>query len=214
VKIIEGIRHKGCPFEIPDCSRLDLPKFFAEMGYEIGAEIGVYKGEYTKHFCEAGLKMYGIDPWTAQGSFRARTPEKHRRFQERQDFLYGHTQRVLKPYLENGLCTLIRKRSLDALADFEDRSLDFVYVDANHGFRYVAEDICEWVKKVKRGGVISGHDYTVREDRFTKGLFQVKCVVDAYTRAFDIESWYLLGSLNKKENEKRDKWRSWIWINL
>ena len=48
---------------------------------------------------------------------------------------------------------------MDAVKDFKDESLDFVYIDANHGYESTKEDIREWSKKVKKGGIVSGHDY-------------------------------------------------------
>ena len=129
MKIIEGIKHKGNPFEIPDCSRNDLPQFFKDVGYKVGVEIGVYKGAYTKHFCKAGLKIYGVDPWKPYSDFDIDSENR----KKRQDFLYQHTKRELSPYKN---CTLIRKLSMEASKDFEDESLDFVYIDGNHRFKY------------------------------------------------------------------------------
>ena len=54
MKIIDGIKLKGRPAEIPGCSRGDLPQFFVDMEYKIGAEIGVYKGAFVEKFCKAG----------------------------------------------------------------------------------------------------------------------------------------------------------------
>ena len=42
---------------------------------------------------------------------------------------------------------------------FEDESLDFVFLDADHGYDVVKRDILSWFPKVKIGGVIAGHDY-------------------------------------------------------
>ncbi len=47
---------------VPDCSRNELPQFLKTMGCKTGAEIGVYRGEFTERFCKAGLKIFGIDP--------------------------------------------------------------------------------------------------------------------------------------------------------
>lgn len=44
-----------------------------------------------------------------------------------------------------------------AAPDFKPESLDFVYIDGDHKFKYVAEDISEWFWK--KGGMIAGHDY-------------------------------------------------------
>ncbi len=63
MKIIDGIKLKGLPAEIPDCGRDDLPQFFVDMGFKVGAEIGVLRGEFTEKLCQAGLKVYAVDPW-------------------------------------------------------------------------------------------------------------------------------------------------------
>lgn len=198
MKLIDALQQlKGKGVEIPDSSRDELPQFFVEMGYKIGAEIGVYKGEFTEKFCRAGLKHYAIDPWKSyDGSGRSQ------KLQERQDFLYGHTQRILAPYPD---CTIIRKTSMDAINDFEDKSLDYVYVDGNHAFRYIAEDIYEWSHKVRNGGVISGHDYFNTIPSASNVLCHVSTIVDAYTKLYDIKDWYVFG--------RKDKYLSWMWIN-
>src|SRR5688572_4342222 len=115
MKLIDGIKLKGNPVEIPDCSRDDLPEFFLEMGYKVGAEVGVYKGEFTKKFLDAGLEMYGVDPWLNYSEYR------NKRGQKRIDFQYEHAKRVLAPYPN---CTVVRKTSMEAVKDIPDKSLD------------------------------------------------------------------------------------------
>ena len=198
MKIIDGIKLEGRPFEIPDCGRDDLPEFFKEMGYNVGAEIGVEGGIFTEVLCRAGLKVYAIDPWMAYGDLKVNSK------QHRHEAFYEETKKRLAPYD----CTIIRKTSMEAVKDFADGSLDFVYIDGNHSFKYIAEDICEWSKKVKKGGVISGHDYV--ELRTSRPLYcDVKYIVDAFTRAMKLDKWFILG---KKSEGKRDKYRSWFWI--
>jgi SAM-dependent methyltransferase len=123
------------------------------------------------------------------------------------DYLYKLARRGMKGYD----CTFIRKFSMDAVQDFPDESLDFVYIDGCHQFRYIAEDVPEWSQKVRKGGIVSGHDYA----RFHPGGWaacQVAEVVDAYVKAFQIKRWYLLGNVEAREGEKRDKYRSWMWV--
>ena len=205
--ITKGLAMRGNPAMIPDCGRDDLPQFFIEQGYKSGIEVGVYKGEFTKKFLDAGLKMTGVDPWTPYEDFDRKRVDRSKR----QEFLLGHTQRYLAEYLENGQCQLIRKPSMDAVKEFEDNSLDFVYIDGNHLFKYVADDMCEWWKKVKKGGVMCGHDYTDTEHLGRRWqLIQAKFVVDAFTEANHISNWYVLGAEKKKHNEIRDRWRSWM----
>lgn len=203
MELSEGIKFKGRPFEIPDCSRNDLPKFFKQMGYKVGAEIGVYKGEFSEKFAKAGLQLYAIDPWRIYKDYG------NPRGQKRLDFQYEHTKRVLAPYKK---CKIIRKTSMEAVEDFPDGSLDFVYIDGNHEFRYIAEDLYEWTKRVKRGGIVSGHDFFYTKTGTDTENWHVAYVLRAYIRAYGIDNWYLLGRKDASEGEKRDKWRSWMFI--
>lgn len=198
MNITDGIKMNGKPFIIPDSSRNDLPEFFKEQGFKTGAEIGVYKGDFTRRFCEAGLKMYAIDPWTVYGEFGLAE-------QALLESYYEVTVKKLQPYKN---ATIIRKSSMDALSDIPDQSLDFVYIDGDHRFKYVADDISEWSKKVKPTGLICGHDY-IYPDELEKNrmlFLQVKPVVDAYVEANMIEDLYILGN-------KRDRHLSWIFRN-
>ena len=201
--LLEGIKRNGSPYEIPNCSRDDLPEFFKAMGFTVGAEIGTYKGEFAEKFGKVGLKLYCIDPWRIYKDYG------NPRGQARLDFQFEHTQRVLAPYPN---CEIIRKTSMEAIEDFEDESLDFVYIDGNHEFRYIAEDLVEWTKKVKKGGIVSGHDYFFTKTGTGQDIWHVAYVLNAYIGAFGIKDWYLLGRKHPKEGEKRDKWRSWMFF--
>ena len=54
----------------------------------------------------------------------------------------------------------IKGTSIEVSALYEDESLDFVFIDAAHDYDNVKKDISAWFPKVKKGGVIAGHDYT------------------------------------------------------
>ena len=209
MRFIEAVKQlKGRPVRIPGCTRMDFPQLLVDMGYKVGAEVGVYKGEYTEKFCQAGLGMYAVDPWMAFPG-QGRTQQ----VQERQDFLYGHACRTLAPY---GLVPgggIIRKTSMEAVGDFTDGSLDFVYIDGDHSFRHIAADICEWEKKVRAGGVVSGHDYFNTRAAAVNIVCNVEAVVDAYTKAFEIDNWYVFGLTDPAEEPNRkERFLSWMWI--
>lgn len=203
--LIESLKFKGSPFEIPDCSRNDLPDFFVKMGFKKGAEIGVYKGDFSEIIAKSGLKLYSIDPWKIYKDFN------NPRGQKRLDEQYQGAKERLSRYKN---VEIIRKTSMEAVEDFEDESLDFVYIDANHDFRYIAEDLAEWTKKVKKGGIVSGHDYFYTKTGTNDVNWHVAYVLNAYLKAYNIPNFYLLGSKEAKEGEKRDKWRSWMFVKL
>lgn len=173
--------------------RSDLPEYFKSLGYTIGAEIGVYKGEFTELLCKAGLYVYAIDPWAAYSEQPS---------QKREDFLYGHAQRQLKKYPN---CNIIRKSSMEAVKDFKDESLDFVYIDGDHSFKAIACDIAEWEKKVRKGGIVSGHDYHGQSSQY------VRAVVNAYVEAYGIKKLEVFSS-KEGMKERGDRHPSWLWI--
>lgn len=53
----------------------------------------------------------------------------------------------------------IRGLSSEVVNQFEDESLDIVFIDLTHTYESVKEDIQLWLPKVKVGGILSGHDY-------------------------------------------------------
>ena len=170
-------------------TRNELPKYFKSLGFKVGAEIGVYRGWFTKRLLDAGLKVYGIDPW---GHY-----EGHSKRQQH----YDEAKKTLKQYIDSGQCELIRKASMDAIKDFVDGSLDFVYIDADHRFKYIAEDLYHWTWKVRKGGIVSGHDYNYNG---VEDVNQTGPVVDAYVKSFKINGLRIIG--------EKDKASSWLWI--
>ena len=157
--------------------KIELAKHFRDKEFKIGAEIGVYKGDYAEILCQTipDLKYYGVDDWHF-----TEYPKRHIHKGK-----YESTTKRLAAFD----ATLIRKMSMDALADFDDDYFDFVYIDADHDFDNVVKDIMGWIRKVKKGGMIAGDDYD------SKG---VRPAVDGYTKghklllhlAADGNTWY------------------------
>jgi len=204
MKIIDAIKKEGKPFIIPESSRNDLPLFFKEVGYKIGAEIGTHRGEFTEKFCKEGLEIYAIDPWIGFPG-QGRTQQ----VQYIQDGYYEDAKKRLIPF-EN--CHIVRKKSMDALEDFKNGSLDFVYIDGDHNFKHTAEDIYEWSKKVRRGGIVSGHDYFNTSPASSNIVCHVKAIVDAYINMFEINNFYLYGGTEGAIHGDPDKYYSWMFV--
>ena len=51
------------------------------------------------------------------------------------------------------------KDSNDAVNDFEDESLDFIFMDTYMNLEQAKKDLNSWYPKVKKGGIFSGHDW-------------------------------------------------------
>jgi len=122
-------------------NRIELAKLFARLGFTRGAEIGVCWGRYSEILCRTNphLKLLAVDDWRRNRTHRS----------------YAGTKRRLAKLN----VTIDRRSSMDAVADVRNDSLDFVFIDADHKYTSVCEDIREWSKKVRIGGIVSGHDY-------------------------------------------------------
>jgi hypothetical protein len=126
-------------------NRKDLARLFKG----IGAEIGVERAVFSWHIAKTSTKLYCVDVWKAYPGFRDHVSQID------QDLFFEQAKEKMRDFN----CEFVRKFSQDAVKDFVDESLDFVYIDANHRYEDVRDDIREWSKKVKRGGIVAGHDY-------------------------------------------------------
>jgi len=202
MKIIDGLNLKGRPAEIPNCGRDDLPELFKELNFTVGVEIGVFEGAFTEVLAKSGLQVYGIDPWLVYEDYG------HQDYQPVANKRYEKAKRRLEPYPN---VTLLKEKSMDAVKKFKNESLDFVYIDGNHHFKYIAEDLYMWHKKLKKGGVLCGHDYAYFKSRSPCGGCHVREVVEAWAKAYRVDYW-ILGEYKAKEGEHRDRYRSWLFI--
>lgn len=74
---------------------------------------------------------------------------------------------------------MIRELSEDAARLFANGSLDFVYIDADHSHDGTLQDVLRWAPKVKRGGVLAGHDY-LDGPTPNGAVYHVKSAVDEW----------------------------------
>lgn len=166
--------------EVHKINRTIMAQTLGELRFKEGAEIGVAEGYHAKVMLDniPELRLHCIDVWEIYPGYHE----------------YPHIDKVYeeaKERLKDYNCNIIKKFSMDAAKDFEDESLDFVYIDAGHDFKNVADDICEWTKKVRMGGIVFGHDFkrTQKKDGFR---IDVKDVVPAYMYAHGVKPWFVL----------------------
>jgi hypothetical protein len=190
------------PICIPNTDRNRLAKLFYELGYKEGAEIGIAEASYSFRLFQKNpnLFLHCIDCWKEyEGYDDMNKQETYSKSEEK-------AREVLKQYNSN----IIKKFSMDAVKDFKDESLDFVYIDANHDLQNVINDITEWSKKVRKGGIVSGHDYVIANYRNADG--QVVYALQAFTKANEINPWFVLGREEIISGERRESSRSWLFV--
>jgi hypothetical protein len=165
--------------------RIEMDRFrgfttlLRELDLKVGAEIGVLKGLFSKWLMVKGKvsKLYLVDPYLGYDDYsRIRT----------QDHMNAYEVKA-KNRLAKFNVEFVKKTSMEAVKDFEDESLDFVFIDANHAFEWVMPDIIEWSKKVKKGGIVSGHDYSDYH-------WEVREAVNAWVKVKKISPLFLIGS--------------------
>src|SRR5690242_1977669 len=141
------------------------------------AEIGVEKGIYASillHFLEP-TKFYLIDCWEHQDPLLYIDGKNLEA--EAQEKIYQHIQAKFgsDPRVE-----ITRKYSEQAAEQFPEEFFDLIYIDANHSYEAVKQDIALWWPKLKKGGTLAGHDYLIFEP------FGVVPAVNEFLHAHDL----------------------------
>jgi predicted O-methyltransferase YrrM len=114
------------------------------------AEIGVYAGESTRLFVDSGKvrRLIAVDPWAGDAALHSPYPWSF----VRATFLnWAMTQPNVMPWVTT---------SERAAQLVDPQSLDFVYIDANHKYEPVRQDILLWRARIRPGGFIGGHDFS------------------------------------------------------
>lgn len=117
-------------------------------------EIGSYQGESTLIFYKKIKELqvlHAVDPWmngyapgdVCSDEYSMETVEKNF------DLRTKDYRKIQKHKMS----------SIDFSKKIDDNSLDFVYIDGDHSYESCKKDILTWVPKLKKGGVIAGHDY-------------------------------------------------------
>jgi len=141
----------------------------------VGAEIGVYAGNNAYNYLrELDINLvYLIDPYVCHKDYAVRHhTEKMLKVKEQQ------AKMLLEEYSHK--ITWIKQKSADAVSMFEDESLDFVYIDGNHIAKFALEDMVLYYPKVKKGGLLCGHDYKQGQQEYVFGA------VNAFSKLMEI----------------------------
>lgn len=127
----------------------------------VGAEIGVHEGNFSLKILQIAqpTKLFLIDPWEYQAELSESLYGGDELSQEKLDKRYARVCRKLSTPIKRGRVEVLRKTSSEALQLVESNSLDFVYIDGDHRYEAVREDLFEWYGKVKVGGLLLADDY-------------------------------------------------------
>jgi hypothetical protein len=100
---------------------------------------------------QKNIDLFCVDIWQYPA-------EGYDRFKRINSDMYDFFLRNTKPV--EAYIKPIKLASVEAATNFEDNSLDFIFIDAAHDYDNVKADIQAWYPKLKPTGVFAGHDYT------------------------------------------------------
>jgi glycosyltransferase involved in cell wall biosynthesis len=161
-------------------TRGNLPEIWRDAGYRVGVEIGVQRGVYSSHILRTmpDVHLHSIDPWAVYGENKSTAAAQERN--------YSIAMERLKPFIDEGRCTVHREFSQKMVNLLEDESLDFVFIDGDHTFNACAMDLINYVPKVRRGGMVAVHDYLPMRKG---GVIEA---VDGFTKCNLIAPWFVI----------------------
>ena len=143
-------------------------------------EIGAYSGEGTMILANYFDEVLAVDPWLNGYDINdvasSQCPMK---------FVFA---KFLENTKELGNVNYNQNKSLDALEAVKDGSLDLVYVDGDHRYEAVLADFKGWLPKLRAGGVMAGHDWSMQDVK--KALSEVFLGKEAFI--FQGDSWALI----------------------
>ncbi len=140
-----------------------LPSIINQMGLTTGAEIGVAYGGHSEVIIKNTevTKLYSVDPYQPdwEGTDGYTLPNGQGFGKEEYEELYLHALHRLRAYGDRSEFIRLSSTAAWAKLKSENVKLDFVFIDAKHTFEDLYTDIYIWERLVRKGGLISGHDY-------------------------------------------------------
>ena len=143
----------------------------------IGAEVGVWEGSSSSKFVKKNLKkLYLVDPYSVEG-YEPAIAQKDPTFNmetylERYKKLTGGNDiesfnryydkvhaRVVKKFKSHKEVEVVRKTSTEWFEKYDGEKLDWIYIDGDHSYTGVINDLNNCLRIMKEGGLILGDDY-------------------------------------------------------
>lgn len=114
----------------------------------VGAELGVDQGDFTETILRVARpqRLFLVDSWATTRY----NDDKAQRVQDR-----------FATQIAAGQVSILRGLSLEAVSRFDDASLDWIYIDSSHAYGVTAAELRAYAPKLKPGGIMAGHDYSM-----------------------------------------------------
>lgn len=133
-----------------------VPNLVIHAGAKRVAEIGIFKGRLMRAVMRsvAGAvveEWHAVDTWESnEGWYPGMGDQK-----KWDDYYWGVCKYM--PWFKQ--LRVYRMTSESAAGIFGDGYFDMVYLDGDHTYEGVTRDIKAWLPKIRKGGLLAGHDY-------------------------------------------------------
>ncbi len=157
------------------CTRQELLGILPKRGAI--AEIGVAKGGFSVEILKASSpsKLHLIDPWKFQ-DVESYLTDGNNVSDDVAQKRFEMVTSMFQNHVDAGRVIIHRAMSGDIVESFDDGYFDYVYVDGNHTYEAVLEDLTGFAPKVRAGGAILGHDFADHSSAKKKGFGVVPAV--------------------------------------
>ena len=137
-------------------TRDELGSLLESLEFHTGVELGVQRGVFAKSMLDqwkSATEYVLVDLWGHQANYEdvANVNE------QQQSEIMADAMNRLKEFSDK--IQVCKNYTTVCSERFKDGYFDFIYVDARHDYVGAKEDMVTWWPKLKRGGIMAGHDY-------------------------------------------------------
>ena len=133
-----------------------LVALIKKNNYQSYVEIGLGCGKtiryLVKNIIEPNFKFHGIDPYE-------KYDELHTKGLRHPESFFKENMKELINTVKDDRFIFYNEYSHNMVQHFENDSIDIVFIDGNHTYKYVLQDMKDWYSVVRIGGILAGHDY-------------------------------------------------------
>jgi hypothetical protein len=167
-------------------SAIGLIPHIQKLGENIvGLEVGACRGENGSKFleeCPNIVHLDLIDPYTAysdvNGTSSQETLDKSKEISHKNLAAFGDRARIHVT------------TSQEFAKQISEKTYDYIFIDGNHSYPFVKDDLFAFYPKMKSGGIFAGHDYHLPDVQRALKEFRDICMITTPIQFCDNFVWF------------------------
>ncbi len=159
----------------------------------IFVEVGVWKGEFSREILNVSNPklLVLVDSWSYDENVRGCAPQVNGEEPLNQSFFDKAKQETYNKFKNDKNVRILEMNSYGASSYYEDDYFDYIYLDAEHTYKAVINDLNLWYPKLKKNGILFGDDYYWREEDDTLSLH---IAYQEFIKKHNIKKWCVFKS--------------------